>query len=121
MATKQNLELHGQQWRVIVRVPMAARPIIGKANFKESLGTANLATANLLNLPNDLSFFWDYSLGYSFGVSEKYPTQKTQRNQVFRRLGVWWRRERENTLPKKIPRKPGHFTDLLRTLRSAFV
>lgn len=51
MASKQNLELHGQQWRVIVRVPMAARPIIGKANFKESLGTANLATANLLKPP----------------------------------------------------------------------
>lgn len=46
-----NLERHRQQWRVIVKVPEAARPVIGKAHLKMSLGTNNLATANLLKPP----------------------------------------------------------------------
>lgn len=45
---KTYLERHGNQWRVIVRVPPSVRHVIGKANLKASLGTANLGTANLL-------------------------------------------------------------------------
>lgn len=53
MATsdKSHLEWHGKQWRVTVLVPKAAREKIGKAHLKESLGTHNLTTANLLKPP----------------------------------------------------------------------
>lgn len=45
---KTHLELHGNQWRVIVRVPPAVRHLIGKANLKHPLRTPVLATANVL-------------------------------------------------------------------------
>jgi len=45
---RSHLEKHGNQWRVTVFVPVAARATIGKAHLKHSLGTSNLATANHL-------------------------------------------------------------------------
>jgi integrase len=48
---KSHLEWHGQQWRVTVLVPPAARAIIGKSHLKRGLKTPNLATANLLKPP----------------------------------------------------------------------
>lgn len=51
-----NLERHRQKWRVIVKVPVAARAKIGKAHLKESLNTHNLDTANLLKPPVVMRF-----------------------------------------------------------------
>lgn len=48
---KSHLEWHGQQWRVTVIVPPAARSIVGKSHLKRGLKTPNLATANLLKPP----------------------------------------------------------------------
>lgn len=41
------LERHGSQWRVVVKVPPAARRVLGKAHLKQPLGTDSLTTANL--------------------------------------------------------------------------
>lgn len=51
-----NLERHRQKWRVIVKVPVAARAKIGKAHLKQSLNTHNLDTANLLKPPVVMRF-----------------------------------------------------------------
>jgi integrase len=48
---KSHLEWHGKQWRVTVLVPKAARAKLAKAHLKQSLGTHNLTTANLLKPP----------------------------------------------------------------------
>ncbi len=48
---KRFLELHGTQYRVKVKVPEAARAVIGKAHLKVSLHTDSLAKANMLKWP----------------------------------------------------------------------
>lgn len=48
---KRFLELHGNQYRVKVKVPDAVRSVIGKAHLKEPLHTDSLARANMLKWP----------------------------------------------------------------------
>ncbi len=48
---KRFLELHGSQYRVKVKVPDAARPVLGKAHLKVPLHTDSLAKANMLKWP----------------------------------------------------------------------
>lgn len=43
---RQYLEWHGQQWRVVVKVPAKLRPIIGKTKLKMPLKTADLKVAD---------------------------------------------------------------------------
>lgn len=45
---RRYLEWHGQQWRVQVKVPEKARPILGKQRLVRPLHTASLANANRL-------------------------------------------------------------------------
>lgn len=42
-----NLELHGRQWRVVVRVPRHLRALIGRSVLKKSLGTDSRSEAQL--------------------------------------------------------------------------
>jgi len=42
------LEWHGQQWRVVVRVPRRLQPILGVTRLKRGLGTADVRAANEL-------------------------------------------------------------------------
>lgn len=48
---KRFLELHGNQYRVKVKVPDAVRSVIGKAHLKVPLHTDSLAKANMLKWP----------------------------------------------------------------------
>ncbi len=45
---RKYLEKHGNQWRVQVKVPLKARPVLGKARLVVALGTDSLANANRL-------------------------------------------------------------------------
>lgn len=45
---RKYLEWHGQQWRVQVKVPVKARPILGKSRLVRPLHTDSLANANRL-------------------------------------------------------------------------
>jgi len=45
---RRYLEWHGQQWRVQVKVPAIARPILGKSRLVRPLHTDSLAVANRL-------------------------------------------------------------------------
>lgn len=45
---RRYLEWHGQQWRVQVKVPEKARPILGKSRLVQPLHTDSLANANRL-------------------------------------------------------------------------
>lgn len=45
---RRYLEWHGQQWRVQVKVPVKARPILGKSRLVRPLHTDSLANANRL-------------------------------------------------------------------------
>jgi len=45
---RKYLEWHGQQWRVQVKVPEKARPILGKSRLVQALHTDSLALANRL-------------------------------------------------------------------------
>ncbi|MFG1419930.1 DUF6538 domain-containing protein [Xanthobacter sp. V0B-10] len=45
------LELHGNQYRVKVKVPADARPVLGKAHLKVPLHTDSLVKANMLKWP----------------------------------------------------------------------
>src|SRR5687767_13773907 len=45
---RKYLERHGNQWRVQVKVPFKARPVLGKARLVVALGTDSLANANRL-------------------------------------------------------------------------
>lgn len=45
---KSYLQWHGNQWRVALKVPEKARPVIGCTILKHGLGTASLAEANRL-------------------------------------------------------------------------
>lgn len=45
-SSTQFLEWHGQQWRVVMKVPVPLRHIVGKTKLKEPLHTADLKEAN---------------------------------------------------------------------------
>lgn len=46
VSTKQFLEWHGQQWRVVVKVPVRLRTIVGRTKLKHPLHTEDLKVAN---------------------------------------------------------------------------
>lgn len=50
-ANKDFLEKHGNQWRVVVTVPVKARAVIGKTKLRQALGTDSLSQANRLKHP----------------------------------------------------------------------
>lgn len=50
-ANTDYLEKHGNKWRVVVPVPLKARPVIGKTKLRQALNTDSLAKANSWKWP----------------------------------------------------------------------
>lgn len=82
VTSRSYLERHGSKWRVVVKVPAAARPVLGKAHLKQGLNTDSLAEANRQKMAYVAEFH--SQINVALGLSVQRPADANEEASALR-------------------------------------